>query len=82
MYFHFCSVQVGDLLRLRNGDDIPADIVLLSSSDPDNLCYVETANLDGETNLKPKYCHKATADLDSAGECREEMGFQNSFELA
>lgn len=39
---------------------IPADVVFLSSSDKDDLCYVETANLDGETNLKLKYCYPGT----------------------
>lgn len=32
--------------------EIPADIVMLGSSDSDGVCYLETANLDGETNLK------------------------------
>ncbi len=36
--------------------------MFLSSSDPENLCYVETANLDGETNLKIKYCYNRTAE--------------------
>jgi magnesium-transporting ATPase (P-type) len=32
----------------------PADMVLLSSAHPEGVCYIETMNLDGETNLKLK----------------------------
>lgn len=33
----------------------PADLFLLTSSDKENgMAFVETANLDGERNLKPK----------------------------
>ncbi|KAF4549938.1 Phospholipid-transporting ATPase DNF1-like protein [Elsinoe fawcettii] len=46
------NVQVGDFVRLYNNEQIPADIVVLSTSDNDGVCYVETKNLDGETNLK------------------------------
>jgi len=46
------SVQVGDFVRLYNEEEIPADIIVLSTSDHDGACYVETKNLDGETNLK------------------------------
>ncbi len=33
---------------------IPADILLLHTSAPDGVCFVETANLDGETTLKQR----------------------------
>ena len=31
---------------------------MLKSSNPSGLAYIETKNLDGETNLKHKSCHK------------------------
>lgn len=48
------DVKVGDFLRIYNNEEIPADVIILSTSEEDNGCYVETKNLDGETNLKVK----------------------------
>ncbi len=37
----------------------PADMVLLATSDGFGVAYIETANLDGETNLKLKQAHQS-----------------------
>ena len=48
------ELEVGDIVHLSNDEMIPADILLLHTSDPNGYCYIDTLNLDGETNLKQR----------------------------
>ncbi|KAG7647547.1 putative P-type phospholipid transporter [Arabidopsis thaliana] len=65
------TLRVGDILKVEKNEFFPADLVLLSSSYEDAVCYVETMNLDGETNLKLKQGLEVTLSL------REELNFRD-----
>lgn len=65
------NVQVGDFVRIYNDDQIPADVVILSTSDPDGACYVETKNLDGETNLKVRHALRSGRRIKHARDCEK-----------
>ncbi|KAF7889059.1 hypothetical protein EAF00_009359 [Botryotinia globosa] len=62
------NVSVGDIVRVESEESFPADIILLASSEPEGLCYIETANLDGETNLKIKQAIPETCVMVSSNE--------------
>ncbi|XP_071921511.1 probable phospholipid-transporting ATPase 4 isoform X1 [Coffea arabica] len=58
------ELSVGDVVKVNKNENFPSDLLLLSSSYEDGVCYVETMNLDGETNLKLKRSLEATLSLD------------------
>lgn len=48
------DVQVGDFVKVMCNEIVPADLLLMHTSDPSGVCLIETSNLDGETNLKQR----------------------------
>ena len=62
-------IRVGDIIMITKDEPFPADLIFLSAplleGQHDVECYIETANLDGETTLKPKRAIDATAHLNT-----------------
>ena len=56
------ELQVGCFVKVKQNENFPADLILLQSTLPLGICYVETKNLDGETNLKQKQASQALHD--------------------
>jgi len=68
------DVCVGDILIVEKSSFFPADLVLLSSSEPQGMCYVETSNLDGETNLKIRSSLPVTSEYTSESDLSKLVG--------
>lgn len=68
------KIQVGDVIKVEKDQFFPADLLLLSSSYEDGICYVETMNLDGETNLKVKRSLEVTLPLEDDGTFKDFTG--------
>lgn len=71
------DLLVGDIVRIINNAFFPADMVMLSSSEPQAMSFIETSNLDGETNLKIRQAVPATARL---LETRDLINFHGTIE--
>ncbi|KAI4385176.1 hypothetical protein MLD38_003231 [Melastoma candidum] len=67
-------LQVGDIVKVNKDGAFPADLLFLASTNPDGVCYIETANLDGETNLKIRKALERTWDYVTAEKASEFEG--------
>ena len=66
------EIKVGDVVVVYNNGPCPADIVLLATSELSGVSFVETANLDGETNLKLKSVPRGLEYLGASGDVSAE----------
>lgn len=57
------DLKVGDYVVIQQNQEIPADCIVMATSAEDGICYVETAQLDGETNLKRRSPFRLTESL-------------------
>ena len=62
---------------MQEDEYLPADIILLKTSDAKGSCYVETKGLDGETNLKVKKVQKLIKEIKR--EISEEHRFYKAY---
>ncbi|KAK4424760.1 Phospholipid-transporting ATPase 1 [Sesamum alatum] len=54
------DIRVGEMIKVSGNETLPCDMVLLSTSDTTGVAYVQTTNLDGESNLKTRYAKQET----------------------
>jgi P-type E1-E2 ATPase len=70
------QVKIGDILEIKKDEEFPADLVLLYAEDASNkpidLIFIDTMNLDGEANLKPRTI------IDSSISDREQLHTTNA----
>jgi phospholipid-translocating ATPase len=61
------SIKVGSMILLEKNQRVPADMVLLSTSEEEGSCFVRTDQLDGETDWKLKIAVRETQKLGEGG---------------
>ncbi|KAK3151529.1 hypothetical protein QOZ80_3AG0247050 [Eleusine coracana subsp. coracana] len=61
------SICAGEVVKIHSNETMPCDMVLLGTSDPNGIAYIQTMNLDGESNLKTRYARQETTSMTCDG---------------
>ena len=60
----YCQdLKVGDIVKVLEHESFPADCILLASSEPKGVAYLNTMSLDGENSLKEKIVNQLTVEI-------------------
>ena len=46
------SIKVGDIIKIHHNERVPADLVLLQTTEKQGTVFIRTDQLDGETDWK------------------------------
>ncbi|KAF7337884.1 Phospholipid-transporting ATPase [Mycena venus] len=65
------DIRVGDFVKIVDDEQLPADILICATSEDENVAFVETKNLDGETNLKSRHAVPSLVHLRDAAACAD-----------
>ncbi|XP_062211171.1 phospholipid-transporting ATPase 1-like [Phragmites australis] len=57
------NICAGEVVKILSNETMPCDMVLLGTSDPNGIAYIQTMNLDGESNLKTRYARQETTSM-------------------
>jgi P-type E1-E2 ATPase len=68
-YKHSKKIHVGEIMKIFHDEEVPADICILKSSNMNGISFVDTVNLDGESNLKDKKCNQKTQGMSDLSLC-------------
>ena len=61
------SIRVGNMVLLEKNQRVPADMVLLTTSEEEGTCFIRTDQLDGETDWKLKVAVGQTQAMGEKG---------------
>ena len=48
------KVKIGNIIKIKKGQTIPADVLIIKTSLDNGFCYMQTTNLDGESAFKQR----------------------------